>query len=63
MANNSGFLCLSSKEHFVKDLSILRFAKIFAINVNDIVKNFQLAIPNIYFFEDLLKRICKKEFT
>lgn len=54
------FLYLPSKEYFGKNLSILRFAKIFATHANKVIESLQLTIPNIYFLGILLKRISKK---
>jgi len=54
------FLYLLSNQYFSKCLSILRFAKIFAIHASNIVLKLQLTIPNIYSLASLLKRMCKK---
>ncbi len=54
------FLYLPSKQHFSKNLSILRFAKIFATHSDKIAEKLRLVVPNIHFFRNLLKRMCKK---
>ena len=54
------FLYLPSKQYFSKNLSILRFTKIFATNADKIVRKLQLTITNIYSLENLAVRMCKK---